>query len=73
MERLLHGECTIAGMDAINSRVINSPVDLQNGSLGKLTMEQCWMAQTITFRNKVSTTFISILAFSCILPYIFKQ
>ena len=53
MDRLLRGECTIADLHAINSRVLNSPVRLQDGSIGKLTMKDCWMAQTITFRNKV--------------------
>ena len=50
MDRLLHGECTLDDLDKINARVIGGPVHLQNGSLG---MTDCWMAQTITFRNKV--------------------
>ena len=53
MDRLLHGECTKADLDAINARVLNGPVHLLDGSPRKLTMKDCWMAQTITFRNKV--------------------
>lgn len=50
MNRLLHGECTFDDLDKINARVIGGPIHLQNASLG---MTDCWMAQTITFRNKV--------------------
>lgn len=56
MERLLHGECTLDDLDKINARVIDSPVHLQNGSLG---MAACWHAETITFRNKARATCLS--------------
>ena len=59
MDRLLRGECTLADVDAINSRVINKPTRLEDGSFGKITMEDCWMAQTITFRNKARTIFFA--------------
>ena len=54
MDRLLRGECTTADLNSINARVLNSPVRLQDGSMGKLNMKDCWNAQTITFRNKVN-------------------
>lgn len=50
MDRLLRGECTLDDLDKINARVLGGPAHLHNGSLG---MTDCWMAQTITFRNKV--------------------
>lgn len=65
MGRLLHGECTKADLDAINARVIKSPVHLQDGSLGKISVKDCWNAQTITFRNNVRTTSNFIL-FACL-------
>eukprot|EP00752_Nemacystus_decipiens_P012803 g11338.t1 len=52
MDRLLHGECTLDDLAKINARVLGSPAHLHNGSLG---MTDCWMAQTITFRNKGET------------------
>lgn len=64
MDRLLRGECTLADVDAINSRVINSPTRLEDGSIGKISMEDCWMAQTITFRNKARTILLPTCIFN---------
>ena len=63
MDRLLRGECTLADVDAINSRVINSPTRLEDGSIGKISMKDCWMAQTITFRNKARTILLPTCIF----------
>lgn len=53
MERLLKGACTTEDLAAINSRVLNTPILRPDGTRDTLGMKDCWMAQTITFRNKV--------------------
>ena len=61
MDRLLHGDCTLDDLDKINARVIGGPNQLRATSLG---MTDCWMAQTITFRNKVSVFLVLLRSFA---------
>lgn len=53
MDRLLMGECTAADVIAINARVLNKRFRLPDGTFDRIGVKHCWMAQTITFRNKV--------------------
>ena len=55
MDRLLRGECTPEDVLTINARVLSTEFRLPDGSYDKLSMKHCWMAQTITFRNTVSS------------------
>lgn len=67
MDRLLRGECTAADVTTINKRVLNTLFRLPDGSFDRLGMRHCWMAQTITFRNKVSgmNLHLTMYAFVC--------
>ena len=61
MDRLLRGECTAADVVTLNKRVLNTVFRLPDGSLDKIGMKHCWMAQTITFRNRVGSIRLRLL------------